>query len=159
MPEMLRAPSGPNFADDCSSRAPAPGQAVVTTPPWQVLPKGQMPFRATHADVGKLELPAPEALGLMPRGIQPDSQHSPSCAEPALNWAVLRAELDRLQARSFRLEKTASGAFRFTCSVALPAATGKSREFVAESQSENQAVNLLLMEIAQWQARQLSAGR
>lgn len=159
MPEMLRAPAGPDFADGRSSAAAASGQAMVPAPPGQVPPKRQVPFRATHANVGKLELPAPEALGLLPRAAKPDAHHLPTIAEPALNWSVLRAELDRLHTRSFRLEKTASGAFRFTCTVAHPVAAGKSREFVAEAQSEDQAVRLVLTEIAQWQAQQLSASR
>jgi hypothetical protein len=127
-------------------------------PSRQEPPNGQVPFRTTHSSVGRLELPAPEALGLLPRETKPVAQQPPRSEEPALDWAGLRADLERVQARSFRLEKAATGLFRFSCTVAHPAAPGKSREFVAEAQSENHAVRLVLTEIAQWQA-QLSAGR
>lgn len=105
-------------------------------------PAAATPTVPRHA---RLELPPPEALGLLPS--------TAAC----LDWAAARSALEKCQARTYRLEKTTRGTHRFLCTVPYADQPNRCREFVAEAATEAEAVQQVLAEIARWQASRMTA--
>lgn len=154
MPDMIRAPRGPDFVDRGQGQGPQIAAHQPRPPAVRTQsPEGPTPFRpSTSAGTAplaprsaKLELPPPEALGLLPS------------TAASLDWAAARSALEKCQARTYRLEKTASGSHRFLCTVPYADQPSRCREFVGEAASEAEAVQQVLAEIARWQAGRLTA--
>ncbi len=144
MREMLSAPTPPPFGSNDSFQGSRPlvrGQSSEENKPIAppVLPT-------------KITLPTPEELDLHPRPPQAPSNLASMQSLPArgIDWAVMRQEMDRYRAVSFRLEKTAEGAFRFICALPYPEDANRHRQFEATAATESEAMAMALEQMRQW---------
>jgi hypothetical protein len=110
-----------------------------TPAPQASLPSTPRAWRGQESEDARLQLPAPEQLGL-------DRPATPTASR--LDWAAVHQRLDRLGATCFHLEKLAHGA-RVTC--LLPTAKADcSHRVEAVADSEAEAVALAVNQAEQW---------
>lgn len=130
------APPAPRPQPWAPSNTTHPAPLPVANVPTPASPRT---WRGQDAEDTRLQLPAPEQLGLN-RPAAPIAPH--------LDWTAVHQRLDRLGATCFHLEKLARGA-RVTC--LLPTAKADcSHRIEAVADSEAEAVSLAVAQAEQW---------
>ncbi len=123
----------PGYVQQPSAVRPTPlasQQATLPRIPAPPVVRGQIPDEAPTRQAMKLDMPAPEALGV---------------AVPA-SWTELRVRLDRIGATGFALELQPDGGYRFRCEI--PATNGR-RTVEGRAGTEAEAVRQALEQAGQ----------
>jgi hypothetical protein len=95
--------------------------------------RGQAPEPGPAPASSVLKMPAPEELGIRL------GQKAPAQKEQPLDWNQLRAQIEKLGAKSFQLDKHADG-YRFACQLPQGSIEGTGR-------SESEAVQVALAKV------------
>ncbi len=152
MPEMVhRQPA----AAGVSARPSSPARSSrPESPAGAELVRAQGPDEARPGSGGRVQLPSPEQLGLLPSNDPKRESQKAARSETGssshLDWSAARRRLDGVGAQSFRLEKSAEGGFRFSCVLAYANQPARERHFEAHAGAEAEAVELALRQAEQW---------
>jgi hypothetical protein len=122
-PPVTNVPGSPGYVQQ--PQRPAPVRAA--TP----VVRGQIPDEAPVRPSLKLDMPSPEALGVVVPAAPP-------------NWTDLRVRLDRIRATGFSFDPLPEGGYRFRCQVLT---VNGPRAVEGRAATEGEAVQRVLAQV------------